>query len=190
MATKVEKRTPLEVSLYNDLKKLSKRANQRILRLERLTGQTGTFAVKQLYDYLDSDMINAISAKGRIRVSKKFNEIQLKAIIRATENFLDTKSISTVAQVKKYTKELMKETGKELTFKQSNIYFLAEKNYTWIYQYIPKSEFWEDIVDISKTEKWTKNEWVDKVSGMIYDRTLDEQLKNELINLYDYVKNK
>lgn len=30
--------TPYEASLFNEMKKLSKRANQRILRLERETG--------------------------------------------------------------------------------------------------------------------------------------------------------
>ena len=30
--------TPYEVSLFNEMKKLSKRANQRIVRLERETG--------------------------------------------------------------------------------------------------------------------------------------------------------
>lgn len=40
--------------LFNELKKLSKTANQRILRLERLTGEKETFAVKQLTDYLST----------------------------------------------------------------------------------------------------------------------------------------
>ena len=55
--------TPTEASLFNLLKKEAKKANQRILRLERLTGQTSTFATKQLYDYLDSEKLNALTAK-------------------------------------------------------------------------------------------------------------------------------
>ena len=47
MAKKIEM-TPAEQKLYNDLKKLAKRANQRLVRLERLTGEKGTFASKQL----------------------------------------------------------------------------------------------------------------------------------------------
>ena len=88
MATQKNERTSNNnsVSLYNDLKKLAKRANQRILRLERLTGQTGSFGVKQLYDYLDSDTLNALTSKGRIAVRRDFDETQMKAIIKATKN--------------------------------------------------------------------------------------------------------
>ena len=46
---KKKEMTPEEQKLYNDLKKLAKRANQRLVRLERLTGEKGTFASKQLY---------------------------------------------------------------------------------------------------------------------------------------------
>ena len=82
--------TPAEQKLFNDLKKLAKRANQRLVRLERLTGEKGTFASKQLYDYLDSNELKALSKAGRIRVSKQFNFTQLKAIIKATEQFLES----------------------------------------------------------------------------------------------------
>ena len=88
MAKKKEM-TPAEQKLFNDLKKLAKRANQRLVRLERLTGEKGTFASKQLYDYLDSSELQALSKAGRIRVSKDFSFTQLKAIIKATEQFLE-----------------------------------------------------------------------------------------------------
>ena len=81
MAKKKEM-TPAEQKLYNDLKKLAKRANQRLVRLERLTGEKGTFASKQLYDYLDSSTLNALTPSLRIKVSKTFNLMQLKAIIK------------------------------------------------------------------------------------------------------------
>ena len=56
-----------EQQLFNELKKLAKRANQRLLRMERLTGEQGLFASKQLYDYLDR--VNGLTLKGRVRVS-------------------------------------------------------------------------------------------------------------------------
>ena len=47
--------TKRETELFNEMKKLSKRANQRIVRLERLTNVKEPFAVKQLADKLSAD---------------------------------------------------------------------------------------------------------------------------------------
>ena len=86
MAKKIEL-TKEQQELFNELKKLAKRANQRLLRIERLTDQKGTFASKQLYDYLDSSTLQALSEKGRVRVSKAFTTIQMLAIKKATEQY-------------------------------------------------------------------------------------------------------
>ena len=83
MAKKIEL-TKEQQQLFIELKTLAKRANQRLLRIERLTDQKGTFAAKQLYDYLDSSTLQALSEKGRIRVSKAFSTTQMLAIKKAT----------------------------------------------------------------------------------------------------------
>lgn len=103
--------TPSEQKLFNDLKKLSKRANQRLVRLERLTGEKGTFASKQLYDYLDSSELKALSKTGRIRVSKEFSFTQLKAIIKATMQFLESPE-STQKRSKEKNKRIFSESRK------------------------------------------------------------------------------
>ena len=110
MAKKKEM-TPQEEKLYNDLKKLAKRANQRLVRLERLTGEKGTFASKQLYDYLDSSELQALSKTGRIRVSKNFSFTQLKAIIKATNQFLESPT-STQSRSKKENKRIFRKSRK------------------------------------------------------------------------------
>ena len=110
MAKKKEM-TPQEERLYNDLKKLAKRANQRLVRLERLTGEKGTFASKQLYDYLDSSELQALSKTGRIRVSKNFSFTQLKVIIKATNQFLENPT-STQSRSKKENKRIFTKSRK------------------------------------------------------------------------------
>ena len=69
-----------ERKLYQELRLLVKRANQRILTLERITGQKETFAVKQLIDYLSSRPINAITSKGRISYKSDTTLMQKQAI--------------------------------------------------------------------------------------------------------------
>lgn len=172
-------------SLFNELKKEAKKANQRILRLERLTGQTGTFATKQLYDYLDSDKLQAVTAKGRVAVRKSFTKLQMEVILKAIKQF--NEGISTVKKVKEETKAQSKQAGIELNYKQANTYYQAQRNYTWIYKYMTPSEFWELARECVK-ENWSQETFIDNIMVYITDRSLDELLKIDLINLYEYIQ--
>lgn len=178
-------RTSTETSLYNELKRLAKRANQRILRLERLTGITGAFATKQLYDYLESDVLNALTSKGRVAVRRDFDETQMKAIIKAVNIFLE--SDSTVKKVKQIKKEYSKQAGKELDFEMANTYYQASKSYDWIYKYIAPSDFWEMARECVK-EGWSEETFIDNISVYITDRSVDEILKVDLRKLYNYIQ--
>lgn len=183
MAKKIEM-TPAEQKLFNDLKKLSKRANQRLVRLERLTGQKGSFASKQLYDYLDSSELKALSKTGRIRVSKQFSFTQLKAIIKATEHFLESPT-STQGGVKKKVKEYSIKAEKPISFKQADVLYKSGKNYTWIYEYMTKSEFWA-FVKLAREQGWNKETFIEQIEGYI-SREVDEELRADLEALYIYV---
>ena len=179
--------------MYNDLKKLVKRANQRILRLERLTGEKGQFAVKQLYDYLDAEMIQGISAKGRVRLSKLFTTTQLTAIERAVNQFLNS-GYSTVSEIKKVQKKYSKESGKELTLKQSNVLYQSGKNYSWIIGMngLTESEFWGTWVPLAKRRDISKEDWIESLAnriGVEIDNYMDifqilEERKKSLIILF------
>lgn len=63
MASRKVEMTPEQASLFSEMKKLSKRANQRIVRLERETGLQDSFAIKQLKDYLSSEKVNTWTKK-------------------------------------------------------------------------------------------------------------------------------
>ena len=177
--------TPAEQKLFNDLKKLAKRANQRLLRLERLTGEKGTYASKQLYDYLDSNELKALSKAGRVRVSKNFSFTQMKAIIKATENFLESPT-SVTKGVKKITQSYSEKAGKPLSYKQANVIYQTRKNYTCIYEYIPKSEFWI-FVRVAKENNWDKETFIEQIEGYIRQEVIDEQFRKDLEDLYYYV---
>lgn len=72
MSRKIEM-TPQQASLFNQLKKLSKQANQRILRLERYAETSEPFAVKQLADYMSSSKLE-LWTKKRKSWNKKRND--------------------------------------------------------------------------------------------------------------------
>ena len=90
-------------NLYTELKKLSKTANQRILQLERSYTKENV-AVKDLRQKLELENVKAWTKGGRVRVSKKMSEEQLKATLKATKNFLRKESLTTKRGIKKAKK--------------------------------------------------------------------------------------
>ena len=74
MPSKIEM-TAQESYLFNQLKKLSKQANQRILRLERYAESSEPFAVKQLADYMSSSKIDVWTKKRKSRNKKRYDDI-------------------------------------------------------------------------------------------------------------------
>lgn len=185
MSKKIEM-TKRETELFNEMKKLSKRANQRIVRLEQLTNVKEPFAVKQLADKLSAETLKAWTEKGRVGTKKSFTELQMKAIIKATRVFLSENTISTERQAKAYQKKLSSKIDKPVSFKQAHAEYQAKKNYTWIYQYMTPSEFWGGFVKEAKERGWDKEEFTKQLMSYITDRTLDEELRKDIEDLYEY----
>lgn len=92
--------------LFSELKKLSKRANQRIVRLEREFGKD-TWATKYLKEKLATEPLQAWSISGRVKANKSMTVTQMKATIKATKEFLNS-SISTKRGVKKAKQKAIK----------------------------------------------------------------------------------
>lgn len=181
-----ENMTPYEASLFSEMKKLSKQANQRILRLERETGLQEGFATKQLADYLSTENLKAWTKKGRVAVKSDLSATQMKAIIKATKNFLKQET-SRVSGVRNYQKQVSSQAGKKISYKHASALYHAQRNYTWIYQYLTPSEFW-DLARECVRENWSEERFIDNIMVYITDRTLDETLRKDLENLYDYIQ--
>lgn len=97
---------PKNPELYEEVRKLVKRANQRLVRLERNFG-VNTWGSKILRKELDIEVVNAWTSSNRIRFNKKMTETQLIAIKKATQNFLSSKN-STVKGVKSIKQKQIK----------------------------------------------------------------------------------
>ena len=95
-----------EQELFNELKKLSKRANQRIVRLEREFSKD-TWATKYLKEKLATEPLQAWTISGRVKVNKSMTVTQMKATIKATKEFLNS-SISTKRGIKKAKQRAIK----------------------------------------------------------------------------------
>lgn len=95
-----------EQELFSELKKLSKRANQRIVRLEREFGKD-TWGTKYLKEKLATEPLQAWSISGRVKANKSMTVTQMKGTIKATKEFLNS-SISTKRGVKKAKQKAIK----------------------------------------------------------------------------------
>ena len=116
--------TSEEKELYNELKTLSKRANQRIVRLEREFG-IESWGIKLLKNKLATEPLQAWTVSGRVRVNKRMTATQMRATIKFTKQFLNS-SVSTKTGIKKAKKKaietLQRQYGsmtKDISYKEA-----------------------------------------------------------------------
>ena len=175
-----------EYELYLELQKMVKTANQRIIALERTTGIKESFSIKQLIDYLSSKPLMAVTEGGRISLKKTYTLMQLKAIKKATEEFL-SKDESKVRGIKEYVKEYSKIAGKKLSFKMANTWYQVTHDLEWLYdENLTPSIFWKNFAP--QVNNKSKETWV----GLVIDykaKSPDRTIKRNLEMLYDYLKN-
>ena len=135
---------------------------------------------------MSSDVVNAWTKKGRVGVKSTLSAQQMKSVIKATRNFLK-QDTSRVAGVKAFQKSVTTKAGKKVSYKQANALYQAQTNYNWIYQYLSPSEFWDFARECVK-EGWSEETFIDNIMVYITDRSLDEVLRIDLQNLYDYIQ--
>ncbi len=182
--------------LRQELNKLSKRANQRILEIERLTKRKSPqFAVKELADLLSTTK-GLTKRKGKsIRASqykKSMTETDVIGSIKALRNFLDKERTptSTIRGIKAYTKKISEETGKKVTFAMASKLFQAQKQWTWIFEYVNESDFWNYYNLVFKPQKPTYLQFIEDLEGGLWngDIPIDEDLREDLKSVYTYLR--
>lgn len=172
-----------EKEIYNDLKKLVKRANQRLVRLEKLTSEKDSFSSKQLFDYLSSEKLKAVTKTNRIK-TENFNLEQMEAIKSAVEDFLDKDSLSTVSNIKKYKAKVEKAIGTEVSFKDLSAIYKARELWKWSDEQYG-SAFWTDFAP--RILEQNKNEWIE-FAKLYSQEGNDLEIKQKLTQIYDYIK--
>lgn len=183
-----------QIELFNELKKLSKRANQRIVRLEREFGKD-TWATKNLRNKLATEPLQAWTKSGRVKVNKSMTITQMKATIKATNQFLNSKT-STIRGVKQVKKSTIKKLSKSLGTDEEDIteeeaealYDLTTEDFMPdILKYIPASNLWAIILD-AKEKNDSLNNFIRRIEDYVIIGN-DMDLKRKLERLYnEYVK--
>lgn len=150
--------------LYEELKKLAKRANQRIVRLEREFGKD-KWAVKNLRDRLDTQKLNAWTKTGRIKYNKSMSITELRAVTKATKQFLNSQTSTRrgIKQVRKKQIEGIRRSmsieEEEFTYEEAEaLYRLFEDtDFTFfVPKYFTASEFWS-LIQEAKEQNLDEN---------------------------------
>ena len=174
MAKKREEINKDQQKLYEELRKLAKRANQRIVRLERQFGKD-KWAVKNLRDRLDTQKLQAWTKTGRIKYNKSMTITELRAVIKATKQFLNSQT-STKRGIEKVRKKQIEGIQKSLSMEEEEItYEDAETLYrlfedTDFTSFVPKffsaSEFWS-LINEAKIQNMNEDRFIDLIKMYI-----------------------
>lgn len=167
-------------SNYDKLKKNVIKANKAIARIEKQYGES-SWGVNRLYSKIDNDLVKGVTKTGKIRLNKNMSDIQLRAIEKATENFLTNKKTSTLTGIKSTIKEVkssLKATygdmGNKLTNKEVNkLYDLVEdKDKRIITEQLGASEVWATMIE-TKERGLSENEFIELI-----DKRTDADIKD------------
>lgn len=167
-------------SNYDKLKKNVIKANKAIARIEKQYGES-SWGVNRLYSKIDNDLVKGITKTGKIRLNKNMSDIQLRAIEKATENFLINKKTSTLTGIKSTIKEVkssLKATygdmGNKLSNKEVNkLYDLVEdKDKRIITEQLGASEVWATMIE-AKERGLSENEFIELI-----DKRTDADIKD------------
>lgn len=165
---------------FEKLKRKVSRANKAIARIEKQYGES-SWGVNRLYSKIDNDLVKGVTKTGKIRLNKNMSDIQLRAIEKATENFLTNKKTSTLTGIKSTIKEVkssLKATygdmGNKLTNKEVNkLYDLVEdKDKRIITEQIGASSTWATLVE-AKERGLSENEFIELI-----DKRTDADIKD------------
>ena len=182
--------------LYEELKKLAKRANQRIVRLEREFGKD-KWSVKNLRDRLDTQKLNAWTKTGRIKYNKSMSITELRAVTKATKQFLNSQTSTKrgIKQVRKKQIESLRISlstdEKEFTFEEAETFYrlFEDTDYTFfIRKYdIPASAF-NDLIQEAKEYNNTFDDFLENLEIYITIGN-DKELLTRAQAIYEkYVK--
>lgn len=161
--------------------------------LQQLRGQIDKkhpgWAATRMLNYLSADVINAVTEKGYIKFNNKLSVGQMNAILKATNNFLNSKT-STVQGVKEARQKIIDEyrLTQDLSYKQAeSLYSFFESD-----DYKLSDEVKYEVQKIAiEMDKKNADEmfYLERVKQYI-DYGNDENMKKQLIDIFNIFNKK
>lgn len=191
MAKKIEMNEE-EKKLYSLLQKEAKKANSRLARLESTFG-ANTWASKKLRNRLEAEKVQTFTDSGRISTSKNMSIGQMRATLKATQQFLNSKT-STITGIKEVREKQIKnlsialETDEvDITYEQAEaLYELFEhESWQWILKYMTPSEFFAIVYETVEKNDGAEN-FIKRIERYI-EVGNDVDLKLKILKIYEEV---
>ena len=173
-----------------ETRKLVDEANRRLKGLNN-AGYRGTWASKKLINRIDTKTLKAWDKTGKIKVNKNLTSTQLKAIQKATEQFLASKTsrIKGIEETKKATINSIKETLSEenrerVTEEDAEFYYdmLGDDDFDYFADKIGASTLWQ-LIDEAIEMNDTEDSWLNRLGNYITLNDLD--IRDRAIRLYN-----
>lgn len=159
--------------------------------LQQLRGQIDKkhpgWAATRMLNYLSVDVINAVTEKGYIKFNKNLSVGQMNAILKATNNFLNTKT-STVQGVKEARQKIIDEyrLTQDLSYKQAeSLYSFFESD---DYKLSDEVKYEVQKIAITVAKQSEDDEYfIERVKDYI-DFGNDEDMKSQLVDIFNIFK--
>ena len=187
---KAPKYTKERAKLISETRKMVERANKRLKGLNN-AGYKGTWASKKLINRIDTKTLKAWSKKGKIKLSKNLTNTQLKAIQKATDQFLKSKT-STIkgirdtesATIKSIQETLSDEKRGLVTKEDAEFYYdmFGNSDFNYFADQIGASTLWM-LIDEAIEEDDTEDDWINRLARYITINDLD--VRERCIRLYN-----
>lgn len=170
--------------LYKELSRQVRRTNAKLQRLRGHFGDDIGWAATRLLNKLDVDILNAVTEKGYIKYNKNLSNRQMKAILKATDSFLKSKT-STVKGVQENMSKIKAGIGEafDLTSKESGMLyeFFSSDDYRLTNEV--KYELAKIAVEVH--EKNESFEDFGEIAESYIDLGNDEDMKALLLHVFD-----
>lgn len=166
------------------------KANKRLKGLSN-AGYKGTWSSKKLINRLDNKKLDAWDKRGKIKINKRMTNTQLKAVQKASDQFLKSKTstLKGIRDVKSSTIKSLQATlsdeqrGK-VTEEDAEFYYdmFGSDDFNYFADKIGASTLWT-LIDESIEKLDSEESWLKKLSNYITLNDLD--MRERAIRLYE-----
>lgn len=186
----------VDEKLYKQVKENVMEVNKRLVKL-RKSDEYGSWASKKLFDRLDTKNIDVLekTRKGgqikKIKLNKNLSNTDLRAIDKATNQFLQSKTstkrgINIVKRktIKSIKKTLTLEEGRKVSDEDAEYYYdmLANKDFDWFNEKIGASTMW-GLIDDAVEHNDSEVDWITRLNNHAITMN-DIEVRERALRLY------
>lgn len=186
----------VDAKLYKQVQENVMEVNKRLVKL-RKSDEYGSWASKKLFNRLDTKNLDVLekTRKGgqikKIKLNKNLSNTDLRAIDKATNQFLQSKTstkkgINIVKRktIKSIKKTLTLEEGRKVSDEDAEYYYdmLANKDFDWFNEKIGASTMW-GLIDDAVENNDSEVDWITRLNNHAITMN-DVEVRERALRLY------